>query len=86
MGWAFRAAFDRKHVAGVSKYRGTIALTRGVHGWAGKWLVNGSGEGVVQIDLDPEQRAYVLGAPVGLRQLLVSMPDPGALVDVLRAA
>ena len=85
MGWAFRSTFERKCVATVSKYRGAIALTRGVHGWAGKWLVNGSGDGVVQMDLEPEQRAYVVGAPVVLRQLLVSMANPGAFLDALRA-
>jgi hypothetical protein len=86
MGWAFRSTFDRKRVAAVAKYRGSIALTRGVHGWAGEWLVNGAGDGVVEIDLEPAQRAYVLGAPVGLRRLLVSVTDPGALVDALRPA
>jgi len=86
MGWAFRSTFDRTRVAAVSKYPGSIALTRGVHGWRGKWLVNGAGDGVVEIELEPEQRAYVLGVPVGLRRLLVSVVDPGALVDALRPA
>lgn len=85
MGWAFRSTFARKHVVAASKHRGTIALTRGVHGWGGKWLVNGSGDGVLQLDLEPQQRAYVLGAPVGLRQLLVSAADPDALIHALRA-
>jgi hypothetical protein len=84
MGWAFRSTFDRARIAAVSKYPRSIALTRGVHGWRGKWLVNGAGDGVVEIELEPEQRAYVLGLPVGLRRLLVSVADPGALVDALR--
>lgn len=60
-----------------------VSLTRGVHGWAGRWLVNGAGEGVLAIDLDPTQRARVAGFPVRLRQLLVSVEDPAALTRAL---
>ena len=48
----------------------------GVHGWAGKWLVNGSTKGLVIMDIDPPARGYVLGFPVRLRQLAVSTADP----------
>jgi hypothetical protein len=48
----------------------------GVHGWAGRWLVNGSTKGVVAIDIDPPARGYVMGFPVRLRQLAVGLADP----------
>lgn len=54
-------------------------MSRGVHGAAGRWLVNGSGEGILAIDFEPVQRAYVLGIPVRLRQLLVSVEEPDGL-------
>jgi hypothetical protein len=54
-----------------------------VHGFSGRWLVNGSGEGILTIDLDPAQRAYVMGFPVRLRQLMVSVADPAALASAL---
>ena len=56
-----------------------------MHGFAGRWLVNGSGNGILAIDLQPPQRAHVLGVPVKLRQLLVSVDDPEALAEGLRA-
>ncbi|HYS43059.1 MAG TPA: hypothetical protein VEM32_03670, partial [Geobacteraceae bacterium] len=59
-------------------------LSRGVHGFAGRWLVNGSGRGILTIDLTPSQRGYVMGFPVRLRQLMVSVADPVALAAVLR--
>jgi hypothetical protein len=83
MGWAFRARFDRSCVTGASALGKRIPLTRGVHGWAGRWLVNGSGDGILAIDLDPRRRAYVMGFPVKLRQLQVSVDDPAALAAAL---
>jgi hypothetical protein len=83
MGWAFRATFDRARVTGTSVRNEPIPLTRGVHGWGGRWLVNGAGDGVLAIRLEPQQRARVLGFPVSLRELSVSVEDPAALAAAL---
>ena len=83
MGWAFRSRFSRSAVASTAAL-GRKPLSRGVHGFAGRWLVNGSGEDILTIDLEPVQRAYVMGFPVRLRQLLVSVADPSALASALR--
>jgi hypothetical protein len=45
--------------------------------------VNGSGHGLLTIDLGPAQRGYVLGFPIRLRQLMVSVTDPEALATAL---
>jgi hypothetical protein len=82
MGWAFRARFPRSSVAHTSRLE-KRPLSRGVHGFAGRWLVNGSGEGILAVDLEPSQQARVLGVPVRLRQLLVSVDDPDALAKRL---
>ena len=82
MAWAFRSRFPRSAVR--SHTRADIApLSRGVHGFAGRWLVNGSGKGIVRLELDPPQRAYVMGLPMQLRTLLVSVDDPEALAAAL---
>jgi hypothetical protein len=86
MGWAFRATFDRSCIAAASALDKRVGLTRGVHGWAGRWLVNGAGDGLVEIDLEPRQRAYVLGIPVSLRKLQVTVDEPAALATALAAA
>jgi len=83
MGWAFRSRFPRSAVASTTVLN-EKPLSRGVHGFSGRWLVNGSGEGILTIDLDPVQRAYVMGFPVRLRQLMVSVADPAALASALR--
>lgn len=83
MAWAFRARFHRACVVRTEVLGKRVPLTRGVHGWAGRWLVNGAGDGILTIDLDPRQRGHVMGFPVRLRQLRVSVADPGALAAAL---
>lgn len=82
MAWGFRARFPRSAVVSVTEHR-QKPLSRGVHGFAGRWLVNGSGEGLVNIALEPRQRGYVMGFPVRLRNLLVSVEDPAGLIAAL---
>jgi hypothetical protein len=82
MGWAFSSRFPRSAVVSVSEL-GRRPVSRGVHGFAGRWLVNGSGRGVASIQLEPRQRAYVLGIPVRLKLLMVSVAEPSALAAAL---
>jgi hypothetical protein len=83
MAWGFRTRFPRSAVTSVTESQ-QRPLSRGVHGFAGRWLVNGSGQGLVSIDLEPRQRGYVAGFPVRLRNLLVSVEDPAGLMAALR--
>jgi hypothetical protein len=85
MGWAFRSRFRRTAVVLAAKTHGK-PLSRGVHGFAGRWLVNGSGRGILTINLAPVQRGYVMGFPVRLRQLMVSIAEPEALAEALTSS
>jgi hypothetical protein len=80
MGWAFRARIPRRAVAGVERVRIPLILGWGVHGWAGRWAVNGARTGTVRLDLDPPSRARVCGVPVRLRTLWLSLSDPDGLL------
>ncbi len=82
MGWAFRALVPRAHVRAAVPER-LRTPSRGVHGWAGRWLVNGSSDGIVRIEIAPHARARVTGFPVKLSTLLVSVEDPEGLVAAL---
>ena len=82
MSWGFRVSFPIAAVARTSLLD-RKPISRGVHGRKGRWLVNGSGQGIVVIDLEPEQNAQVLGFPVQLRQLMVSVEDPDGLRALL---
>ena len=85
LGWGFRAAFPAGDVADAARDDRRV-LSRGVHGWQGRWLVNTRGRDLVTLRLQPEARARVLGVPVRLRELTVSPADPDGLVTALRSA
>ncbi len=85
MAWAFRSSFPRSAVSAAAR-TDIHPLSRGVHGLAGRWLVNGSGQGILTIDLVPTQCGYVMGFPVRLRQLMVSVEEPAALAAVLKSS
>src|SRR3989442_3555470 len=82
MGWAFRSRFPRAAVVSTSMLD-IRPLSRGVHGLGGRWLVNGSGRGILGIHLHPAQRAYLLGVPVRLRELRVSVTESSELATAL---
>lgn len=82
MSWAFRATFPCAAVRSIIPYEGWT-LSRGVHGLAGRWLVNGSGQGILTLELDPPQRGFVMGLSVRLHTLLVSLKDPTGLRERL---
>jgi len=85
MGWAFRSHFPRTSVALAAETH-EHPLSRGVHGFAGRWLVNGSGRGILTISLTLAQRGYVMGFPVRLRQLMVSVAEPSRLAAALMSS
>ena len=82
MGLAFRASLPLGTVVQAARYDGRV-WGWGVHGWRGRWLVNGSSHGLVTLTIAPPAPARVLGIPVHLRQLIVSLEDPeGFLAQV----
>ena len=82
MGWSFRAAVPRRAISSAGPDR-RRHLAIGVHGWAGRWLVNGSLRGLVRIDVSPPARARATGVPVRLSELVVSVEDPAGLIAAL---
>jgi hypothetical protein len=77
-GWGFRATLRRDGITSVTDDHDRV-LGWGVHGWRGVWLVNGSSSRIVRIEVDPPTRARVMGIPVRLRALRVSVDDPAGL-------
>jgi hypothetical protein len=82
MSWGFHLSAPRTAVTGAD-IDPRPALSRGVHGWRGRWLVNGAGAPFAVIHLDPPQRAHVCGVPVTVTDVAVSVDDPGQVVDAL---
>ncbi len=82
MGWAFRATVPRSSITSVDEDDDRV-LGWGVHGWRGRWLVNGSSSNVVRIEVDPHGRGHTAGIPVKVRAIRVSVEDPDGLITAL---
>ena len=54
MSWAFRAKFPKSAVMEVVNFRPVVSV--GVHGWRGRWLVNGANRPIAVVRLS-EPRA-----------------------------
>jgi hypothetical protein len=79
MGWAFRATIPRTAIVSARRRKNAYGGL-GVHGWRGRWLVNGSWKGIVELDLGDGVRSRVLGVPMRLTKLLLSLDDPEAFL------
>lgn len=81
MGWAFSTEIDRSSIRASHDDRSVWGW--GVHGWRSRWLVNGSSNGLVRLDIAPAVRARVCGIGLDLTELRVSVEDPDGLIDAL---
>lgn len=82
MGWAFRATIPRSAITGATPDDGR-PISRGAHGWRGRWLVNGAGRGLVTITVHPPARGWCTGVPLRIRQLTLSAEAPAELIEAL---
>ena len=82
MGWSFDGRAPRAAVTSARALTETV-ISRGVHGWRGDWLVNGAGDGLVEILFEPPLSGHVLMVPVRVRRLRVAVDDQAGLVDAL---
>ena len=86
MGWAFMldAATDAVRAELVSEsVPRTFLAGIGVHGWGGRWRVNGAFSPIVRIRFEPRHRARVIFFPLRVHTVEVSAEDPDALVAAL---
>ena len=81
MSYAFRCRFGRGDISAVTSNRMVVSI--GVHGWRGRWLVNGAHRPIARITFALPVRARVLGVGVQLRELLVSVDDVAELQRAL---
>jgi hypothetical protein len=82
MGWAFSLETPLESVL-RAQHDDRRVWSWGVHGWRGKWLVNGSSSGLVRIDLEPGAHARTGPVPITVRELTVSVEDPEGLIAAL---
>ena len=81
-GWAFRMDTP---VSGIRHAERDRRRPRklGVHGWWGRWVVNGSFDRIVRIELEPPARARMGPIPLKVRELKISIEDPDGFLAAL---
>lgn len=79
MGWSFSAEIPLKSIT-VVEALDTKVLSIGVHGWRGRWLVNGRGDQLVRITIDPPVKAKAVQYPIKLKELTLSLDDVDGFV------
>jgi hypothetical protein len=79
MGWAFEAHIPLGSITSAQATDARV-LGWGVHYGGGRWLVNGSGKGLVALTIEPPARAKFCLKSVPVRSLWVSVTDPDALI------
>ena len=75
----FRATVPLSSIIGASRYT-SRTVSRGAHGWGGRWLINGSGDGLVSLNISPGAKGRVLGVPVTMRELILSLETPDEFI------
>ena len=87
MGWAFRATIPRASIRRAAHHR-DVPWAVGVHVLDVRfrtWLVNGSREGIVFLDLDPPARGRTGPIPITIERLGLGLEDPQAFLRELGA-
>lgn len=83
LGWSFRVAVPRGAIQAVD----SVPWRRysiGAHGWRGRWLVNTTPGPLVRIRIEPVTRGRILGFPIRIRELTLSVDDVAAFLTDLR--
>lgn len=76
MGWAFNAAIPRDRITSAAKATKPALFGWGVHGWRGRWVVNGSDSGMVRLTIDPPMLTRTLIFAIQPHELYISLEDP----------
>jgi hypothetical protein len=87
---SFKLDIPRGSVRSVRRSQARVGRTSGVHGRRGRWLVNGSAEGLVEFAVDPPchispsiDTLFGLG-PLRVDQLTVSLDDPDGFIAAVK--
>jgi hypothetical protein len=81
-GYAFFARVPLSSIADAAEVAGPV-WAWGAHGWRARWLVNGSGRGLVRLTLMPKVRGRCAGFPLRVGELTLSLAEPAAFVKAV---
>jgi hypothetical protein len=84
----FKLTVPRASIGSVSRSQADVGGTRGMHHSSGRWLVNGSADGLVELTIDPpcytERRLTELFISWKVKSLTLSLADPDGFIAALQ--
>ena len=83
MGWAFSGTVPRSRITSAEASTKPRGYGWGVHGWNGKWVINGSDSGIVKIDLSPATTMRTLIFPINPHVLYISLVSPKEFLEAV---
>jgi hypothetical protein len=83
MGWMGWAIVPRSSITSARVTSTKLIDGIGIHGFRGRWVINGRMGKAVELTIDPPARLKITGLPVKLTTLVVGVDDPAALVAEL---
>ena len=83
MGWAFSGTIPRSRITSAEESTKPRGYGWGVHGWNGKWVINGSDTGIVKIELDPATTVRTMIFPINPHELYISLVNPKGFLEAV---
>ena len=85
MGWAFTADIPWTSIKSAQPFDRRV-FAAGVHFVGSRWLVNGSGKGLVELKIEPSAQAKMWRRSVTVSTLVLSVTNPDELIAACSAA
>ena len=86
MGWGFQAGIARDQIVSAKPGSGEWFFGVGIHtNLRGRWVVNGSLQRIVALDMAPPAWGRCLGVPIRVHRLDISLEDPQGFLNALKA-
>jgi hypothetical protein len=80
----FKQTVPRASIRSVSRSQADVGKTVGMHHRSGRWLVNGSADGLVKLTIEPPVYRDEMFIRWKVTSLTLSLVDPGGFITALQ--
>jgi len=80
----FKLAVPRASIRSVSRSQADVGKTIGVHHRSGRWLVNGSADGLAELTIEPPVYRTEMFIRWKVKSLTLSLADPEGFIAALQ--
>lgn len=86
----FRLTVPRAAIRSASRSQADIRRTYGIHHRSGRWLVNGSADGLVELTIEPpcytRRRPILMFTSAKVESLTLSLAEPDRFIAALQSS